>query len=125
MFMARVLGALYFARRRAGLDGRRRQLGAGMRAGSAIWSTIWEQPDDGIWEVRGGRKHFTHSKIMAWVAFDRAIRSAEEFGLDGPLDRWRGIRAQIHSQVCEKGYDAGKNSSRNPMAPARSTRACC
>ena len=47
---------------------------------------IWDQPDEGIWEVRGGRKYFTHSKVMAWVAFDRAVRSAEEFGLDGPLD---------------------------------------
>ena len=59
--------------------------------------TIWDQPDDGIWEVRGGRKHFTHSKVMAWVAFDRAIRSAEEFGLDAPVAHWRAIRDAIHA----------------------------
>ncbi len=68
--------------------------------------TIWEQPDEGIWEVRGGRKHFTASKVMVWAAFDRAIRSIEEFGLDGPVDRWREVRATVHRQVCERGYDA-------------------
>jgi GH15 family glucan-1,4-alpha-glucosidase len=103
-----VLAALYVARQ------------AGLPPNEASWSlecalvehleTIWEQPDDGIWEVRGGRKHFTHSKIMAWVAFDRAIKSAEEFGLDGPLDRWRGVRDRIHAQVCDSGYDPGRNS---------------
>jgi GH15 family glucan-1,4-alpha-glucosidase len=72
--------------------------------------TIWDQPDDGIWEVRGGRKHFTHSKVMAWVAFDRAIRSAEEFGLTAPLDQWRRIRKQIHSEVCERGFDRSRQT---------------
>ncbi len=72
--------------------------------------TIWDQPDDGIWEVRGGRKHFTHSKVMAWVAFDRAVRSAEEFGLAAPLDHWRSVRDAIHRQVCERGFDAARNS---------------
>ncbi len=67
--------------------------------------TIWQQPDEGIWEVRGGRKHFTASKAMVWVAFDRAIRSIEEFGLDGPLDRWRALRDQVHEEVCAKGFD--------------------
>jgi GH15 family glucan-1,4-alpha-glucosidase len=71
---------------------------------------IWDQPDDGIWEVRGGRKHFTHSKVMAWVAFDRAVRSAEEFELAGPLDRWRRIRAAIHKDVCTHGFDSAQNS---------------
>ncbi len=66
---------------------------------------VWEQPDQGIWEVRGGRRHFTHSKVMAWVAFDRALRSAEEFGLDAPVERWRKARDAIHAQVCEKGFD--------------------
>jgi GH15 family glucan-1,4-alpha-glucosidase len=66
---------------------------------------IWEEPDEGIWEVRGGRQNFTHSKVMAWVAIDRAIRSAESFGLDGPLDQWRPLREKIHAQVCEKGFD--------------------
>ncbi len=67
--------------------------------------TIWQRPDEGIWEVRGGRQHFTHSKIMAWVAFDRAIKSTEAFGLEGPVERWRAIRAAIHAEVCDKGFD--------------------
>jgi GH15 family glucan-1,4-alpha-glucosidase len=66
---------------------------------------IWTQPDEGIWEVRAERRHFTYSKVMAWVAFDRAIRSAETFGLDGPLDRWRGLRAEIFDEVCARGFD--------------------
>jgi GH15 family glucan-1,4-alpha-glucosidase len=72
--------------------------------------TIWKEPDEGLWEVRGGRQHFTHSKVMAWVAFDRAVRTAEEFGLEGPLDRWRGIRDEIHAQVCERGFDVARNA---------------
>lgn len=72
--------------------------------------TIWDQPDNGIWEIRGGRKHFTQSKVMAWVAFDRAIRSVEEFGLEGPVNRWRVIRDTIHRQVCDRGFDAAQNS---------------
>jgi GH15 family glucan-1,4-alpha-glucosidase len=71
---------------------------------------IWDQPDEGIWEVRGGRRHFTFSKAMAWVAVDRAIRSAEEFGLAGPLDHWRTLRQRIHESVCREGFNAEKNS---------------
>jgi GH15 family glucan-1,4-alpha-glucosidase len=71
---------------------------------------IWSQPDEGIWEVRGGRQQFVHSKVMAWVAFDRAIRSVEEFGYDGPVDHWRGIREAIHQQICTQGYDAEMGS---------------
>ena len=66
---------------------------------------IWREPDDGIWEVRGERRQFTHSKVMAWVAFDRAIKSAETFGLEGPLDEWRGLRQEISEEVCTKGFD--------------------
>ena len=65
----------------------------------------WHEPDHGIWEVRGPRRHFTHSKIMAWVAFDRAIKGVERFGLEGPADHWRAIRDEIHAEVCERGYD--------------------
>ena len=72
--------------------------------------TIWQKPDEGIWEVRGGRQHFTHSKVMAWVALDRAIKGVEQFGLNGPLERWRGLRADIHAQVCERGFDPSRNS---------------
>jgi GH15 family glucan-1,4-alpha-glucosidase len=66
---------------------------------------VWTDPDEGIWEVRGSRQHFTYSKVMAWVAFDRAIKSAEEFGLDGPLDRWREVCAAIHADVSRRGFD--------------------
>lgn len=69
-------------------------------------ASIWREPDDGIWEVRGDRRHFTHSKMMAWVAFDRGIKSAQEFGLPGPVDDWRRICAEIHDDVCRKGFDA-------------------
>jgi GH15 family glucan-1,4-alpha-glucosidase len=66
----------------------------------------WRQPDEGIWEMRGPRRHFTHSKVMAWLAFDRGIKSIERFGLEGPVDRWRALRSAIHDQVCAEGYDA-------------------
>ena len=61
---------------------------------------IWQQPDESIWEVRGGSQNFTFSKVMVWVAVDRAIRGAEAFNLPGPLDRWRALRTQIHETVC-------------------------
>ena len=66
---------------------------------------IWPLEDEGIWEVRGGRRHFTYSKMMAWVAFDRTIRSAEAFGLEGPIDHWRKLRARIHAEVCDKAFN--------------------
>jgi GH15 family glucan-1,4-alpha-glucosidase len=66
----------------------------------------WAEPDNGIWEMRGPRRHYTHSKVMAWVAVDRAIKAVEQYGLDGPVQRWRALRARIHAQVCRKGYDA-------------------
>ncbi len=70
----------------------------------------WTKPDEGIWEVRGGRRHFTHSKVMAWVAFDRAVKSAEQFALEGPIDRWRAVRDAIHEEVCRAGFDTGRNT---------------
>jgi GH15 family glucan-1,4-alpha-glucosidase len=66
---------------------------------------VWTEPDEGIWEMRGGRQHFTYSKVMAWLAFDRAIKSAEQFALEGPLDHWREVAAAIHADVCRRGYD--------------------
>jgi GH15 family glucan-1,4-alpha-glucosidase len=66
---------------------------------------IWREPDEGIWEVRGSRQQFTHSKVMAWVAFDSAIKSCEQFGLKGPLDRWRAVRQEIHEDVCRDGFN--------------------
>ena len=80
------------------------------RALMEFLETGWREPDDGIWEVRGPRRHFTHSKVMAWVAIDRAIKTVEEFGVEGPVERWRQIRQEIHDQVCEQGFNASKGS---------------
>ena len=98
-----LMDALYQSRR------------GGLRESKRTWAiqralldhlkTIWTEPDEGIWEVRGGRKHFTYSKIMAWVAFDRGVKSAEEFGMAAPVDEWRTIRDTIHADVCRNGYD--------------------
>jgi GH15 family glucan-1,4-alpha-glucosidase len=70
----------------------------------------WQKPDEGIWEIRGAKRHFTHSKVMAWVAFDRAVKAVENFGLDGPIEHWRYVRDTIHAQVCEAGFDAQRNA---------------
>ncbi|HEU5463507.1 MAG TPA: glycoside hydrolase family 15 protein [Candidatus Binatia bacterium] len=72
--------------------------------------SAWTEPDNGIWEIRGPKRHFTHSKVMAWVAIDRMIKAVERFGLEGPVDRWRTLRATIHDEVCHKGFDAERNS---------------
>ena len=72
--------------------------------------TAWEHPDDGIWEMRGPRRHFVHSKMMAWVAVDRAIRSAEQGWISGDVARWKTLRTTIHEQVCRQGFDADLNS---------------
>ena len=72
--------------------------------------TAWHMPDDGIWEIRGPRQHFTHSRVMAWVAIDRAVKSIERFGLEGPADEWRQLRAKIHDDVCSHGYSDRLNS---------------
>ncbi len=103
-----VLDALYVARR------------AGLSASASSWALeralianlelIWDQPDNGMWESRGERRHYTHSKVMAWVAFDRAVRSSEDFGLDAPLDRWREVRDRIHDDVCRRGFDPAQNT---------------
>ena len=100
-----VMDALHQARR------------GGLATGAADWAlqhallehlgAVWREPDEGIWEVRGPRQHFTHSKVMAWVAFDRAVRDAEAFGLDGPVGDWRRLRDEIHEDVCRHGYDPG------------------
>jgi GH15 family glucan-1,4-alpha-glucosidase len=103
-----VLDALYQARMH------------GMSASKQAWSLqralleylerTWHEPDEGIWEIRGERRHFVHSKVMAWVAFDRAVRSVEMQHVEGPLERWRQIRDEIHAQVCEQGYDRERGS---------------
>jgi len=71
---------------------------------------VWDQPDHGIWERRGDGAHYVSSKVMTWVAFDRGIKSAEQFGFKAPLDRWRSLRNEIHRDVCDKGFDRGLNS---------------
>jgi GH15 family glucan-1,4-alpha-glucosidase len=93
---------------------------AGLEPDADVWSLqkalvahlekAWHEPDEGIWEVRGPRRHFTHSKVMAWVAFDRAIKDAERYDLKGPVDRWRALRAAIHEEVCRDGFDADRNT---------------
>ena len=98
-----VLDVLYQARRR------------GLPADDSAWALVrhllanletrWREPDEGIWEVRGPRRHFTHSKVMAWVAFDRGLRLIEELGRAGPDERWRRVRDEIKAEVLEQGYD--------------------
>ncbi|GBD39794.1 Trehalase [bacterium HR37] len=70
----------------------------------------WREPDEGIWEVRGPRRHFTYSKVMAWVAVDRAVKAVERFGLEGPVDKWRKLRVEIHNDICRNGFDPELNS---------------
>ncbi|MDB6140270.1 MAG: glycoside hydrolase family 15 protein [Verrucomicrobiaceae bacterium] len=70
----------------------------------------WNEEDEGIWEVRGSRRHFTHSKIMAWVAVDRAVKAVENFGLEGDAKKWRLVRDQIHREVCARGFNAGQGA---------------
>jgi GH15 family glucan-1,4-alpha-glucosidase len=103
-----VMDALYVALR------------AGVEPDPAAWAlqrvliefleTAWKEPDEGIWEVRGPRRHFTHSKVMCWVAVDRALRIAEKYGFEGPLDRWQLLRDEIHADVCAHGFNASRNA---------------
>ncbi|MGW0516861.1 glycoside hydrolase family 15 protein [Crossiella sp. NPDC003009] len=72
--------------------------------------TLWQQPDSGLWEVRGPDRHFTHSRVMVWVAFDRAVRAVEQHDLPGPVARWRELRDQVHAEVLDKGWNAELNS---------------
>jgi len=71
---------------------------------------IWQSPDEGLWEVRGPRRQFTHSKVMCWVAFDRAVKLVEQFGMKGPVERWRELRDRIHAEVCANGFDAARGA---------------
>jgi GH15 family glucan-1,4-alpha-glucosidase len=72
--------------------------------------TGWKEPDEGLWEVRGHRQHFTHSKLMAWVAFDRAVKAIERFKLVGPADRWRAQRDEIRREICARGFDSTRGA---------------
>src|SRR5206468_5984343 len=72
--------------------------------------SVWKEPDEGIWEVRGPRRHFTHSKVMAWVAVDRALKIAASCGYDAPIDKWTALRDEIHADVCRHGFNADRNA---------------
>jgi GH15 family glucan-1,4-alpha-glucosidase len=98
-----VLDGLHVARQ-AGLAGS----GDGWDLQRALLDFLegaWDQPDNSLWEVRGPRRHFVHSKVMAWAGLDRAVQAVERFGLDGPVDRWRRVREEIHRDVCTHGFD--------------------
>ncbi len=103
-----VMDALYQARA-TGLSGGA-STWALQKALMRIVADRWREPDEGIWEVRGGSRHFTHSKLMAWVAADRAVRGVEKFGLDGPLEQWRSLRADIAADILEHGYDPARRT---------------
>jgi GH15 family glucan-1,4-alpha-glucosidase len=103
-----VMDALHLARR-TGLEPSE----DAWRVQSALIAFLesgWREPDEGIWEVRGPRRDFTHSKIMAWVAVDRMVKAIERFGLQGPVERWRKLRTAIHQEVCQKGFDRERNT---------------
>ena len=103
-----IINALYLAHQHA------------IKIDEAIWrmlclfleslAKVWEKPDDGIWEKRGGARHFTESKVAAWVAFDRAIKLSEDHHFEGPVASWRALRETIHADVCARGFDAKRNS---------------
>ncbi|GIH99940.1 glycoside hydrolase family 15 protein [Planobispora takensis] len=93
---------------------------SGLEADKRAWSiqrqllayveAHWDEPDEGLWEVRGPRRHFTHSKVMCWVALDRAVKYVEVLGHEGPVDRWRELRDRIHAEICDKAYDPDRNT---------------
>jgi GH15 family glucan-1,4-alpha-glucosidase len=103
-----VIDTLWLARR------------AGLEAEEGVWDlerallehleTIWQHDDHGLWEVRGPKRSFTHSRLMSWVAFDRAIKTVEESGLEGPVGRWRAIRDEIRAEIMQRGFDADRNT---------------
>ncbi len=70
----------------------------------------WDEPDEGLWEIRSERRHFVHSKVLSWAGFDKAVESVELFGLDGPVDKWRALRDRIHRDICDRGYDAERGT---------------
>ncbi|MEO6603316.1 MAG: glycoside hydrolase family 15 protein [Polyangiaceae bacterium] len=95
--------------RRYGLDSDQ-EVWAFQKAHTEWLEQAWRDKDKGLWEIRGEPRHFTHSKVLAWVAMDRAVKAVEEHGLEGPVERWRAVREEIKQDVCDHGFDAGKNS---------------
>jgi GH15 family glucan-1,4-alpha-glucosidase len=98
-----VLAAFHHALSKMGKDGE--QSFAMLRSMVEHLETIWQEPDEGIWETRGGRQHFTYSKMMAWVAFDRAIKAAGMLHANAPVERWQKVRTKIHDEICTRGYN--------------------
>jgi GH15 family glucan-1,4-alpha-glucosidase len=98
-----VLAAFHHALSKMGKDGE--QSFSMLRGLVEHLETIWEEPDEGIWETRGGRQHFTYSKMMAWVAFDRAIKAAGMLRANAPVERWQKVRTKIHDEICTRGYN--------------------
>jgi GH15 family glucan-1,4-alpha-glucosidase len=102
------------------LDGLHLAREAGLSTDESAWDvqlalldyleSHWDEPDNGLWEMRGARRHFVHSKVMAWAGVDRAVRTVEHHQLDGPLDKWRALRDEIHSDVCANGYDTERDT---------------
>src|SRR5437660_3974365 len=103
-----VMDALHLSRR-VGLEDEQASW-ALQRTLMEYLETIWNEPDEGIWEIRGPRQHFTHSKVMAWVAMDRAVKVVELFGETGPVDRWRAVRDEIRAEVLAKGWNADRRA---------------
>jgi len=103
-----MMDALYQGRK-GGLDTHEPAWGV-QRALMQHLEKVWQEPDEGIWEVRGAARHFTYSKLMCWVALDRAVKSVQQFGLEGPLEHWKALRARIHEDVCLRGYDSNKEA---------------
>jgi GH15 family glucan-1,4-alpha-glucosidase len=103
-----VAGVAYVTSRITGLVDRQRW--PQVRALAEYLEEAWQKPDDGIWEVRGPRRHFVQSKVMAWLAFDCAVRLVEQFDLEAPLERWKDVRDRIHAEVCDKGYDPSRRT---------------
>jgi GH15 family glucan-1,4-alpha-glucosidase len=86
---------------------------------------VWDQPDHGVWERRGDGRHYVFSKVMTWVAFDRGIKSAETFGIEAPLEKWRTLRKAIHRDICEKGFDSRSNTFVESYGSRLLAPACC
>lgn len=103
-----VLAGLYLARE-AGLEGD--EYAWDLQAAMLDYlEGHWRDPDESLWEVRGERRHFVHSKVLSWAGFDRAVRSVEQFGMEGPVDKWRAVRDEIHREVCDRGYDPDRGT---------------
>ena len=106
--LGEVMIALHEARE-GGLEGSKQA----WRVQSALVNNLakhWDEPDNGLWEIRGPRRHFTHSRVMVWAAFDRAVKAVEQHGLDGPVEQWRELRQKVHDEVCAKGFNTDRNT---------------